>query len=139
MKALTICQPYAHLIAIGEKRIENRSWPTRYRGPLLIHAGKSRDWLTEDAPSGLVLGAVVAIATLAECLSIQAIERGRFPQHAYPWLREHRHTNGPWCWVLTDVQALLDPVPARGAQGLWSMPWPPSPTAALAETAGAGA
>src|SRR3546814_4442712 len=45
MKALTICQPYAELILLGLKRVENRSKPTRHRGPLLIHAGKSRDWL----------------------------------------------------------------------------------------------
>jgi hypothetical protein len=47
-KALTICQPYAELIARGEKVIENRTWPTSYRGPLLIHAGKSREWLYGD-------------------------------------------------------------------------------------------
>jgi hypothetical protein len=39
MKALTITQPYATLIAIGAKRIETRGWPTQYRGPLAIHAG----------------------------------------------------------------------------------------------------
>lgn len=48
MKALTICQPYAELIARGDKPIENRTWPTHYRGPLLIHAGKSRAWLDGD-------------------------------------------------------------------------------------------
>lgn len=123
MKALTICQPYAHLIATGEKRVENRTWPTSYRGPLLIHAGKSRDWLTGDDPAGMVFGAVVATATLADCLHINAIERR---EHAgtYPWLCDHEHTSGPWCWVLTNVQALPEPVPARGAQGLWDMPWP---------------
>jgi hypothetical protein len=41
MKALTLTQPYATLIAIGAKRIETRSWSTRYRGPLAIHAAKS--------------------------------------------------------------------------------------------------
>lgn len=38
MKALTVHQPYASLIAIGAKRIETRSWSTSYRGPLAIHA-----------------------------------------------------------------------------------------------------
>jgi hypothetical protein len=40
MKAITITQPYATLIAIGAKHIETRSWATNYRGPLAIHAGK---------------------------------------------------------------------------------------------------
>ena len=40
MKALTLTQPYATLIAIGEKRIETRSWKTSYRGKLALHAAK---------------------------------------------------------------------------------------------------
>ena len=39
MKALTIMQPWASLIACGAKTIETRSWPTKYRGPIAIHAG----------------------------------------------------------------------------------------------------
>jgi hypothetical protein len=39
MKGLTLTQPWATLVAIGAKRIETRSWPTRYRGLLAIHAG----------------------------------------------------------------------------------------------------
>lgn len=38
MKALTIWQPWASLIATGEKIYETRSWPTKYRGPIAIHA-----------------------------------------------------------------------------------------------------
>src|SRR6516165_9385512 len=38
MKALSVRQPFAHLIVTGIKRIENRFWATPYRGPLLIHA-----------------------------------------------------------------------------------------------------
>jgi hypothetical protein len=41
VKALTITQPWATLIAQGQKRIETRSWSTNYRGPLAIHAGKN--------------------------------------------------------------------------------------------------
>lgn len=40
MKALTLTQPWASLVAVGAKRIETRSWPTNYRGPLAIHAAK---------------------------------------------------------------------------------------------------
>lgn len=38
MKAITIWQPYASLIAAGLKEYETRSWPTRYRGPIAIHS-----------------------------------------------------------------------------------------------------
>jgi hypothetical protein len=40
MKAITILQPHASLIAVGEKRYETRNWPTKYRGPIAIHAGQ---------------------------------------------------------------------------------------------------
>lgn len=40
MKAITIREPWATLMAIGAKQIETRSWPTNYRGPIAIHAAK---------------------------------------------------------------------------------------------------
>lgn len=39
MKAITIWQPWASLVALGVKKYETRSWPTKYRGPIAIHAG----------------------------------------------------------------------------------------------------
>jgi hypothetical protein len=112
MKALTICQPYAELIARGEKPIENRTWPTSYRGPLAIHAGKSRAWLEdgdEQQYPGMPFGAVVATAELYDCVRVE-----RLPAE----LADHEHANGPWCWLLRNVQR-IDPVPVSGSQGLW--------------------
>ncbi len=43
MKAISIHQPWADLIVFGHKDIENRSWTTRYRGRMLIHAGLTVD------------------------------------------------------------------------------------------------
>ena len=43
MKVLTIKQPWATLIAKGYKEYEFRTWNTKYRGELLIHAGKGVD------------------------------------------------------------------------------------------------
>lgn len=122
MKALTICQPYAELIARGDKPIENRTWPTSYRGPLLIHAGKSKAWL--DDPLWLAkfptmaFGALVARANLVDCVRLE-----RLPAH----LRDHEHANGPWCWVLADVERLPSPIPMLGAQGLWDAVIPREP------------
>ena len=44
MKALTVRQPHAQLILLGEKTLELRSWRTHYRGPLLICAGARPDY-----------------------------------------------------------------------------------------------
>lgn len=129
MKALTVCQPYAHLIVRGDKLVENREWPTRYRGPLLIHAGKSRDWLVDgdlahfrEVGDPMVFGAIVGLADLIDVLPYERIRRGEFDS-AYPWLRDHEHTRGTWCWVLSNVRRAQEPLPWRGAQGLWEMPW----------------
>ena len=43
MRALTLWQPYASLIAMGVKVYETRSWGTAYRGDLVIHAAAKRD------------------------------------------------------------------------------------------------
>lgn len=40
MKCLSLWQPWASLIAIGAKQVETRSWRTKYRGPIAIHAAK---------------------------------------------------------------------------------------------------
>lgn len=46
MRALTLHQPFAHLVATGAKTVETRSWKTGYRGPLAIHAAKSTNGLS---------------------------------------------------------------------------------------------
>lgn len=43
MKAITIHQPWASLIVSGDKLYETRTWPTKHRGPIAIHAGKTID------------------------------------------------------------------------------------------------
>lgn len=133
IRALTICQPFAHLICLPEsdplnKRVENRKWFTPYRGPLAIHAGKSRDWLEphEDRPGYDMTGvrldelkysAIVAIADLIDCIRIDAVSSSGCPADRL-WMRKHIHTEGPWCLVLANVRPLHIPVP-RGALGLW--------------------
>ena len=85
MKALSLWQPWASVIATGAKRIETRSWSTNYRGPLLIHAAKRRHvgelrglgtcWYWRGALrmfSGasmfsLPFGAIVASCRLVDC------------------------------------------------------------------------
>jgi hypothetical protein len=125
MKALTICQPYAQYIVEGSKRVENRTWPTRYRGPLAIHAGKNREWITDPEVTlkypHMPFGAVVATCNLVECIQARRIEMGEFDKR-YPWLKGHLHTFGPWCWVLDEVKPIGVPVPFKGAQGLWEFP-----------------
>lgn len=122
MRALTVCQPYAELIARGEKRVENRSWATDYRGLLAIHAGKGTDYMEDEdwqKYPDLAWGAVVAVAYLVNC--VRYVARGAW-SHRYPWMLTHQHAEGPICWVLEDVRRLRQPVSCDGQRGLWSVP-----------------
>jgi activating signal cointegrator 1 len=40
VKAISLLQPWAQLVVLGEKIMETRTWPTNYRGPLAIHASR---------------------------------------------------------------------------------------------------
>ena len=123
MRALTICQPYAHLIVIGEKRVENRTWATRYRGPLAIHAGKSLEWMGGEKPTAdMAFGAVVGVADLVACIELDTYLPMLRDGSEYAWLATHKHANGPFCFVLNNVRRFAVPVPWKGAQGFWDVP-----------------
>lgn len=72
MKIITIRQPWAYLIVNGSKDIENRTWATSYRGPVLIHASLSvnRALCLKHRldPDELRKGGVVEIAEIADCV-----------------------------------------------------------------------
>lgn len=83
MKALSIRQPWAWLIVNGHKPIENRSWRTAHRGPLLIHASQgmtraeysdARDLAEQlgiaiPAFDDLERGGIVGQATVTGCIA----------------------------------------------------------------------
>ena len=133
MKALTILQPWASLIACGAKMIETRSWPTAYRGEIAIHAGLADVKVDQEfndicesvfyySGHGLHLpkGKVIAVATLADCtVMTKAIidkllesVRGRNELLFGAW------EVGRFAWMLRDVR-MIEPVAAKGRQRLW--------------------
>jgi hypothetical protein len=126
MKAITLTQPWATLIALGAKCIETRSWRTFYRGPLAIHAGKKLPfWVFRDVLEAhgefhgfleLPLGAIVATCTLVDCVRITLDNVPPAPECVFG-----DYTAGRWAWHLSEVKALAEPVPARGRLGLWEV------------------
>lgn len=140
MKAITIWQPYASLVAIGAKSIETRGWATNYRGSILIHAAKlwnndraldcqrvieflrNRDFQPESEAANRIsnlsweetLGCGLAVARLVDCRPMEAGTNELESEFGF---------FGPdrFGWVLEDVQPLDTPFPIRGAQGLWQV------------------
>lgn len=159
MKALTLTQPRATLVAIRAKRIETRSWQTRYRGPLAIHAGAGlgpvggekglrtlcitqpffaalRDFMVQhesgySLSDALPRGAIVATCELAGVVRTEDLTfDGRWARLREGGIQEWiltdqerafgNYTPGRFAWLLANVQALPEPIPAKGALGLWN-------------------
>jgi hypothetical protein len=126
VRALTICQPYAEYIAQGAKLTENRTWPSSYRGPVLIHAGRSHKFLPHQDMGRLArefgrpleFGAIIALAEMVDCLEAVKIRAGLYDER-YPQLRDHEHVEGPWCFLLKNARRLTKPISCSGALGFW--------------------
>jgi hypothetical protein len=104
VKALTIRQPWASLIIDGSKDVENRSWPTNYRGILVVHAG-AKDDPSEPAETDLPRGAIIGTVRVIDCVR----------DSESPWA-----VPGQYHWILSDPRPCR-PRAARGQQGLWDL------------------
>ena len=125
MKAITVQQPYAHLIGRGEKFVENRTWGTGYRGWLGIHAGKGKDYLCpgdEQEFPDMVFGALVGVAQLSFCCPIRQLHTLIRDHPRFGWLAGDRHVEGPVCWIFFSVQQFDTPIAMSGERGLWEVP-----------------
>lgn len=128
MKALTLHQPWASLVAVGVKTIETRSWSTGYRGPLAIHAAKTAPldgeevgewWWTWDVDHGIIvrqpsdanrswrehsapLGAVVATCDLIDVVPFEVLGFWASPTTPQVTVTDE----GPPCWLVDTHQCL---------------------------------
>jgi hypothetical protein len=131
MKALSFSRPWHNLIvwppcAIAPKDVENRTWPTQYRGRIYVHRAKSWDqdgflWLrdqqTELGISSTSIaalsrgrvehpeGAIVGEVDIVDCVT----------KSASPWFF------GPYGFVLANPVAYDKPIPYRGMPGLFDV------------------
>jgi hypothetical protein len=120
MKALSIREPWAHMVIHGLKTVEIRTWATHHRGPLLIHAARQPD---EAAArrfdlQGLPAGALIGTVRLSE------IEE--FTPESWWALAEEHLDPGPYtrklyAWKLTDPEPLPQPIPWRGKPGVFDV------------------
>lgn len=151
MKALTLTQPYATLIAIGAKQIETRGQKTAHRGEIAIHAGANLRpvgghtgyiELRQSEPfesvlraagyqpgNDLPLGAVVAVADLWECFPIRMEGPIACYQREGIWWSVSAQerafgdfSTGRYGYMLRTVRRLKQPVPCRGMPGMFDLP-----------------
>lgn len=139
VKALSLWQPWASLIAVGEKQIETRSWATNYRGPLVIHA--ARKWsadlemlchghpfygaLRQIAPNGIMPPAFQQLLPFGVALCVvdlRAVHRTDLVVDSISSkeLAFGDYTPGRYAWILANVRLFPEPIPWHGAQGLWN-------------------
>ncbi|GAA5046492.1 hypothetical protein HNP84_009731 [Thermocatellispora tengchongensis] len=115
MRMLTVRQPWAALIVAGIKDVENRPWTTRYRGGLLIHAGRKTDAegfeLMEQL--GVALEGPLLHGVILGSVNLTDIRR----DSPSPWARL-----GENHWLLADAQPAVRPMTAIGALGLRPAP-----------------
>lgn len=145
MKVLSLLQPWATLVVMGAKKIETRSWNTKYRGPLLIHAsaGKNMGMLKDrhnqflatvynkyapkapafvDLPFGKIIGSINLVHTFISELTYTG--EGIYYQE---WGAKFTETEmafgdyspGRYGWLLANPKLFTNPIPAKGALGLW--------------------
>lgn len=103
MYALSVKQPWAELIARGDKRIEYRSWTTKHRGDLLIVASKTPDedgFADEDVdPDAVIYGAAVCVVQLTKVTG----------------------ADGDYRWHVAKPRR-VKPIPIRGYAALYTVP-----------------
>lgn len=157
MKILSLTQPWATLMDVGAKRIETRSWATKYRGWVAIHAAQGLgpvggveglrlqcleqhyiDVLTEHGyrvplpernfERTLPRGAIVAIADLNAILPTCAVTDTISEQER----AFGNYASGRFAWHFPTIYRLREPLPFKGAQGLRELPWQTAHAAAIA-------
>ena len=123
MKVLTIKQPWASLIIEGYKKYEFRSWKTKYRGKILIHAGMSleKDMVDRfksynlDYPLGFIIGE----ATLEDCILVDK-EFNEQLRKENPIVYGRSNHVETYAWKLSNIKKYDKPIEIKGKLGLWN-------------------
>ena len=125
MKVITVKQPFATLIAEGLKEYEFRTWRSKFRGDILIHAGKGIDkkamerykHLNLDYPSGKI----IAKATITDCVyvddNLKEELQEKDPLVYYGILQKESNWDG-YGFKLENIEK-IEPIEINGKLSLW--------------------
>lgn len=127
MKAISLHQPWATAVVLGLKRNETRGWPTRYRGPIAIHAALR--WQQDQVvfarlarghcalPTDLPRGVIVGVAWLTDCVTTSEI----CPTIGFQERMFGNYGPGRYAWLLEHAKPLSAPLEYRGKQGFFNV------------------
>lgn len=139
MRALTLWQPWATLIAEGHKKIETRSWSTNIRGAVAIHSAKKpikevKKLMNQEAIKiissllypflleRLPVGYILAVGNLVDC---KLIDDEFIKKLSTDELLLGDYTPGRYAWMFENVKTFRSPINTRGGQGFWNWLEPP--------------
>jgi len=147
MRAITLWQPHASLMAVGAKKIETRSWKapsTLKAGDLVaIHAAAKTPpgWLRDFTGLAVVrqllaehrqinlehqAGVIVGVATFVKCLKLHPSgvldDAGELIEISEQERTLGSYASGRFGWVFEDARPLINSVRVRGYQGVWHVP-----------------
>ena len=104
LKAISLKQPWANLVASGKKTIETRKWTTPYRGDLVICSSQK----PQIAPAGFAL-------CIAELYHIEPMKKEHEKKaciKVYP---------GAYSWFLKNIRPIRPPIPVKGKLGIFNL------------------
>ena len=123
MKVLTIKEPWATLIIEGYKKYEFRSWKTKYRGKILIHAGMSieKDMLERFKEYNLSYskGAIIGEAEIVDCILVDDEFNEELKKINKTVYGKSNHVE-TYAWKLENVIKYDEPIYIKGQLGLWN-------------------
>lgn len=122
MKVITLKQPWATLVAEGIKKYEFRSWKTKYRGKVLIHAGAGLDKKEMDKFKDLDLEfpskRIIAVVDIEDCLELNDdLNKKIIAENNIVYGNKYRDG---YAWKLANVKKLNINQIVNGQLGLWN-------------------
>ncbi len=128
MKVITIKQPFATLISEGLKEYEFRTWKCKYRGDILIHAGKSIDKKAmekfKDLDLEYPLGCIIAKAKMTDCVLVDKKlkeELSKKDSLVYSGVIADKNQK-EYGFKLEEVEK-IEPIYINGKLSLWEYPY----------------
>src|SRR5574344_694029 len=124
MKVLSIKQPFASLICKNIKKIETRSWKTKYRGELYIHSSltKSKSFNAREAEAlldgNLQFGTILCKCNLIDCIYMDDNFINNIKQNNSIEYRCGKYEVGRYAWILDNIE-IIKPIKVKGKLGIW--------------------